>query len=150
MRKKNAGLSEKETKFVESYTLLGKPVEAATFARFANPYDAAKHLMKRDVVVSAIRAKQAEFIFEQALPVANKVVLGVLTSTIASNRDKLAAAKIVYAEARIVLGIESDKELHEMTVDELAHKHLEIQQEIERAVEAMKDITPVEGVGAFA
>jgi phage terminase small subunit len=130
-----------QDKFIEVYSKTGDATLAARRAGYAAPHVEASRIMRHSGVGDLARAKHAKFILEEGLPLANAALNKILISATSADRDKVSAARLIYAEVKSILGISPDKEVHEMTADELAAMQDKLSAEIDKH---MRDVTPID------
>jgi phage terminase small subunit len=120
---KNGALTKREQAFVEAFGRAGDRVAAAREAGYASPEVQGHHLLARPAIAQAAEAQLLEGLRAgvlEGVPILRKLQAGALKDS-----DKVAAARALqdfYGKVLDRLGIGADKELHEMTADELRQK----------------------------
>jgi len=138
---KNGALTKRERAFVEVFGRAGDRVAAAREAGYASPEVQGHHLLARPAVAQAAEAALLEGL--RAGVVEGVPILRKLQATAVKDSDKIAAAKALqdfFGRTLERLGISADKELHEMTADELR----QTLSELDRIQAVDVDFEPVE------
>jgi len=120
-----AALTDRQGQFVRSIVQLGvNPTVAARQAGFSNPRNSGYYLIRLPHIVAAIRQERARLFDGDLANVAASTLRAVMTDPDAPAAARVSAARTVLEVTR-ELGRrqndgDSDRQLHEMTPDELA------------------------------
>lgn len=149
-KKGKNGLTGQQETFVAAYAETHSPAFAAAQAGYAHPQVAGYAQLNRPAVLAEVRKREEARLFNDLLPKAVTFLEHVLDKG-ANERNRIMAAKIVLDRTLGAPEASVDKDLHEMTADELAARRARLEaasSQIEQALLAFgdraKDVTPPE------
>lgn len=150
VKKGKNGLTGQQAAFAAAYAEVRSPTLAAVQAGYAHPHVAGSKQLTRPAVLAEVRKREEARLFNDLLPKAVSFLEHVLDQG-TNERNRIMAAKIVLDRTLGAPEASTDKDLHEMTADELAARRARLEaasSQIEQALLAFgdraKDVTPAQ------